>query len=105
MEYVYAAMLIHKAGKAVDEVTVKKVLEAAGVTADDARVKALVAALENVNIDEAIEKAAVVAAPAAAPAAEGGDSGADKAADAAKDAEEDKKKEEEAAAGLGALFG
>ena len=31
MEYIYAAMLIHKAGKKVDEATVKKVLEAAGV--------------------------------------------------------------------------
>ena len=56
MEYVYAAMLIHKAGGKVDEATVKKVLEAAGAKADDARVKALVAALDGVNIDEAIEK-------------------------------------------------
>ena len=55
MEYIYAAMLLHKAGKKVEESTVKKVLEAAGVKADDARVKALVAALEGVNIDEAIE--------------------------------------------------
>jgi len=69
MEYVYAAMLIHKAGGKVDEATVKKVLDAAGVKTDDARVKALVAALENVNIDEAIEKAAVAAAPVAAVAA------------------------------------
>ena len=46
MEYVYAAMLIHKAGGKVTEDGVKKVLTAAGVKADDARVKALVAALE-----------------------------------------------------------
>ena len=31
MEYVYAAMLLHKAGHKVDEAHVKKVLEAAGV--------------------------------------------------------------------------
>ena len=71
MEYVYSAMLLHKAGKKVDEESVKKVLEAAGVSADAARIKALVAALDGVNIDEAIEKAAAVAAApaAAAPAA------------------------------------
>ncbi|MBI4150357.1 50S ribosomal protein P1, partial [Candidatus Woesearchaeota archaeon] len=72
MEYVYAAMLIHKAGGKVTEDAVKKVLTAAGVKADDTRVKALVAALEGVNIDEAIEKAAVApVAVAAAPAAGG----------------------------------
>ena len=43
MEYVYAAMLIHKAGGKIDEATVKKVLEAAGVKTDESRVKALVA--------------------------------------------------------------
>ncbi len=106
MEYIYAAMLIHKAGGKVDEATVKKVLEAAGVAADDARIKALVASLEGVNIDEAIEKASVaVAAPAAAPADQGGDSKAeDKKADEKK-AKEEEKSNEQAAAGLGALFG
>ncbi len=98
-EYVYAALLIHKAGKKIDEATVKKVLEAAGVTADDARIKALIASLEGVKIDEAIEKAAQ-APVAAAPAA----------VEAPKAAKEDKKKddkksEEQAAAGLGSLFG
>ena len=69
MEYVYAAMLLHKAGKEVSEDAVKKVLEAAGVAVDDARVKSLIAALDGVNIDEAIKKAAVAPAAAAAPAA------------------------------------
>ncbi|RLE43508.1 50S ribosomal protein P1, partial [Candidatus Woesearchaeota archaeon] len=55
MEYVYAAMLLHKAGQQINEENVKKVLEAAGVKVDEARVKALVAALEGVNIDEVIE--------------------------------------------------
>ena len=71
MEYVYTAMLLHKAGQKVDEANVKKVLEAASVKVDEARVKALISALEGVNIDEAIEKAAMpVAAAPAAPAAE-----------------------------------
>ncbi len=104
MEYVYAALLLHKAGKEVTESTVKAVLTAAKVTVDEARVKALVAALDGVNIDEAIKKAAVAApivvaaAPAAGPAPEA-------KKEEKKDKEEEKKAEEAAAAGLGALFG
>lgn len=101
MEYVYAAMLLHKAGREISEANVKKVIEAAGVKADDARLKALVAALDGVDIEKAIKEAAVtVAAPAvsAAPAAEG-------KKEEKKAAEEEKKSEEQAAAGLGALFG
>ena len=106
MEYVYAAMLLHKAGKEIKEDSVKKVLEAAGVAVDETRVKALIAALEGVNIEEAIQKAAVApvaAAPVAGAApAEGG--GEAKKEESAKK-EEEKKSEEQAAAGLGALFG
>jgi large subunit ribosomal protein L12 len=102
MEYVYAAMLLYKSGKDITEDAVSKVLQAAGVEVDAARVKALVAALDGVDMEEAINTAAVSAAPvAAAPAAAG-----ESAAEAPK--EEEKKeepKEEEAAAGLGALFG
>jgi large subunit ribosomal protein L12 len=100
MEYVYAAMLLHSAGKKVEESAVTKVLEAAGVKPDSARVKALVASLNEVNIDEAIEKAAH--APVAQPAAP---------AEAAGEAKEEKKEEEqgkseeEAAEGLSSLFG
>lgn len=106
MEYIYAAMLLHKAGQKIDETSVKKVLESAGVKPDEARVKALVAALEGVNIDEAIKKAAVPVAAVSAPV-KGED---DKTEQNAKKKEEAKKEEEEksseqAAAGLGALFG
>jgi len=103
MEYIYAAMLLHKAGKEINEVAVKAVLSAAGAQADDARVKALVASLHGVNIDEAVQKASVVAAPVAAPAEIG--AGHKKEAGEKKKVEEDKKSEEQAAAGLGALFG
>jgi len=102
MEYIYAAMLLHKAGQKVDEGNVKKVLEAANVKFDEARAKAMVAALEGVNIDEAIEKAAIAQVAVAAPSVEA------KAApkiDEKKKAEEEKKSEEAAAQGLGALFG
>ena len=103
MEYIYAARLLHKAGKKVDENGVKAVLTAAGVAANESRIKALVSALDGVNIDEAISKAAVAPVAAAAPAA----AGHGHAAPAKEEhKEEDKKQEEESGmAGLGALFG
>ena len=72
MEYVYGALVLHAAGKPITEENLKKVLTAAGVKPDETRIKALTAALEGVNIEEALAKAvAVPAAPAAAaPAAE-----------------------------------
>ena len=104
MEYIYAAMLLHKAGHKVDEHGVTKVLEAAGAKHDSARVKAVDAALDGVDIDKAIEKAAVMAPVAAAPA-HGGEAKAESKADDKKKVEEEKKSEEAAMAGLGALFG
>lgn len=103
MEYIYAAMLLHKAGKQITTDAVKAVLSAAGVSVDEARVKALVAALEGVNIEEAIQKAATVTAVAAAPAAAGAPAAEGKKEEKKK--EDSKKAEESAAAGLGALFG
>ncbi len=105
MEYIYAALLLHKAGKPVKEESVKAVLTAAGIAVDDARVKALVAALDGVNIEEAISKAAAApVAVAAAPAA--AHPGAPAAAAAKEESKEEKKEEEESGmAGLGALFG
>ena len=90
MEYVYAAMLLHKAGQKVDENNVKKVLESAHVKVDEARVKALVAALEGVNIDEAIEKASVAQVVAAAPSSHG-EAKHEAKADHAKKAADEKK--------------
>lgn len=107
MEYVHAAILLHKSGKPVNEENLTNVLTAAGVTADPVRVKALVASLAEVNIDEALKAATtfapVAAAPAATPAptAEAKPAGEEKK----KKEEEEKKKEEAAIEGLGALFG
>jgi large subunit ribosomal protein L12 len=72
MELIYSALLLHSAGKKIDEAGVKKVLDAAGSKVDAAQVKALVASLEGVDIDDAIKQTAIAAtaAPAAAPAAE-----------------------------------
>ena len=104
MEYIYAALLLHKGGKEIKEESVKAVLTAAGIAVDDARVKALVAALDGINIDEAISKAA--AAPVAVAAAPAAAAGAPAAAVAEEETPEEKKEEEESGmAGLGALFG
>lgn len=97
MEYIYSALVLHAAGKEINADNVKAVLKGAGVDADDSRVKALVAALDGVDIAEAV-KTAIAAAPAGAPAA---------AAEAPAEEEEEEKgpSEEEAMAGLGSLFG
>jgi large subunit ribosomal protein L12 len=107
MEYVYAAMLLHKAGKEINEQNLTQVLTSAGINADAVRVKALVASLAEVKIDEAIKSApTMMAAPAAAPAAAAGPAPEAKPKEEAKKKEEDEKKKEEAALeGLGALFG
>ncbi|MCJ7699211.1 50S ribosomal protein L12, partial [Candidatus Bathyarchaeota archaeon] len=69
MEYVYAAMLLHKAGKEINEANLTQVMTAAGAKADSVRVKALVASLAEVKIDEAIKSAPTMMAAPAAPAA------------------------------------
>lgn len=101
MEYVYAALLLHSAGKDVNEDGIKKVVEASGVAVDDVRVKALVAALEGVDIAKVLSQAAVMPVAAAAPAA------AAAAAPAGKEEPEENKEaaEESGVEGLGALFG
>ena len=106
MEYIYGAMLLHSAGKKITEENIKKVLTAAGVKADDARIKALTASLEGVDIEEAIKTAAVpVAAAPAQPAASGDEKKKEEKKEKKEKEEEEEVSEEEAAAGLGALFG
>jgi large subunit ribosomal protein L12 len=106
MENIYAAMLLHKAGKEIDEDSVTNVLKAAGITVDPIQVKAIVASLSEVNIDEAIKAApAMMAAAPVAPAGAPAEPKAAPVEDKKKKAEEEKAKEEAALEGLGALFG
>ncbi len=100
MKYVYAALLLHSNAQPINEENVKKVVAAAGGQAEEVQVKALVAALSEVNIDEALKSATSMVPVAAAPAAP-----AESKKKEEKPAEDEKKKEEEALAGLGALFG
>ena len=105
MEYVYAALLLHKLKKEVTEDNVSSVVKASGAEVNEAQVKALVAALADVNIDEAIKAAPVAVAAAAAPAAEAAAGGGGEKKEAKKDKAEDGKSEEQAMEGLSSLFG
>ena len=122
MEYVYAALLLHSAGAEITEEKVAAVLNAAGISADMGRVKALVQALNGVNIEEAISQAqpafAPVAAPAAAPTAAPAEAApaaepepakaeaaAEKEEKKKEEEEKEEKKEEAGVEGLAALFG
>ncbi|MFA6023235.1 MAG: 50S ribosomal protein L12 [Candidatus Pacearchaeota archaeon] len=94
MEYIYAALLLHKLGQTVDEASLKKVISATGASVDEGKIKVLVASLNGVDIDKELENAVALSAAAPAPAAEH---------------KKDEKKEEEkasaAAEGLSSLFG
>lgn len=106
MEYVYAALLLHRAGQKVNEDGIKKVLTAAGISPDESRVKALVAALSEVNIDEVLKTAAVAPVAPATPAqSQATTSTPQPSQQEGKKEEKKEEKEEEALAGLSALFG
>jgi large subunit ribosomal protein L12 len=96
MENIYAALLLHKAGKDVNEENLKKVVAAAGIEIDESKIKSLVASLKDVDIEKELENASLVSS--AAPA--------EKAEEAKEEKEEPKEEKKEAAAeGLSALFG
>jgi large subunit ribosomal protein L12 len=101
MEYVYAALLLHKLEKEVNEANIGSVVKASGAEVNEAQVKALVAALADVNIDDAVKAAPVAVAAAAAPAADAA-GGEAKKEEKPKD---DGKTEEAAMEGLSSLFG
>jgi large subunit ribosomal protein L12 len=115
MEYVYSALILNESGEEINEDNLTGVLEAAGVDVEESRVKALVAALEDVDIDEAVEEATAV--PATAGAATSGaaaDTEAEEEQAEEEEAKEEQAEEEEddddddedaAGEGLGELFG
>ena len=99
MNLIYSALLLNSAGKEINEANVKKVASSVG-DVEEAQIKALVAALEGVNIKEVIEKASMPVAVAAPVAAASGP-----AKDEGPSEEEKEKKAEDAAEGLSSLFG
>lgn len=92
MEYIYAALLLHKLGQPINESNVKNVISATGASVDEAKIKTMIASLKGVDIAAELENAsAIAAAPATGQAAP----------------KEEKKEEtpSESAAGLASLFG
>lgn len=105
MNYLYSALVLHKSGQDVTEDGITAVLKAAGVKADSSRVKALVAALSEVDIDEALSSAVMAAPAAAAPAGGAGAAAPAAAAEEVEEVEEEEEGEEVEEEGLGSLFG
>ena len=97
MEYTYAALLLHKLGKAIDEETLKSVVAAAGAEVDESKIKSLVASLKGVDIAKELENASLVSATPAG--------GAEAPAEKKEEAKPKEEKKEAAAEGLSALFG
>jgi large subunit ribosomal protein L12 len=104
MEYVYAALLLHKLKQDITEDNITNVIKATGSSPDAVRIKALVAALGDVNIEEAL-KAAPMTVAAAAPTAGAGATTSETATKEPPAEEKTEKKEEEALEGLSSLFG
>ncbi len=106
MEYVYAALMLHKLKKDINEDNITSLVKASGAEVNVAQVKALVASLADVNIEEAIKAAPVAVAAASAPAAEAKAGGGDeKKGEKKEKAADSGKSEEQAMEGLSALFG
>ena len=99
MEYVYAALLLHKLGKEVSEHNVKSIVTASGAQIDESKIKSLVVSLKGVDIDKELESASLVAAST------GPAGGAHPAKEDKKQEKVQEEKHEAAAEGLSALFG
>lgn len=106
MEYVYAALLLHKLDKEINEDSLKKVIKATGVEPNEVKVKALVSALSEINIDEALKSAFAPMVTPAMPPTPTSPPEKEKPLEKKEEKEEKKeKKEEESLEGLSTLFG
>ncbi|MDF2738319.1 MAG: ribosomal protein [Nitrososphaeraceae archaeon] len=104
MEYVYAALLLHKLKQDITEDNITNVIKATGSSPDAVRIKALVAALGDVNIEDALKAAPMTVATTATPTT-GGSTTSETATKEEPAEEKQEKKEEEALEGLSSLFG
>jgi large subunit ribosomal protein L12 len=105
MEYVYAALLLHKLKQDINEDNITNVIKATGSPPDAVRIKALVAALGDVDIEAALKSAPMTVAPTAAPPSATGAAAPETAKKEEAEEEKSEKKEEEALEGLSSLFG
>jgi len=105
MECIYATLLLHHAGQKINEENIRKVLKAANIEPEEVKIKALIAALSEINLEEVLKGvAAMPTMPVAvAPTAEAAVEKKEEKREKEEKAEE--KKEEEALEGLSMLFG
>lgn len=101
MEYIYAALLLHSAKKEITEENLKKVLSAAGVEINEAKVKSLVESIKGINIDEVLSSASIQTAPISLQTT----TQQPKQEEKKEEKKEEKASDEQAVAGLAALFG
>ena len=94
MEYVYAALLLHKLGKEINEDSLTKVLQSSGAKVDESKVKSLIASLKDVDIEAELANAVVASASALVAGGE-----------AKPEEEAPEEKKEASTAGLSSLFG
>jgi len=102
LKYIYAVLLLHDAGKEINEENLSKIFEAIGENPDKAKIRSLVSSIKKIDINEVLEKALEV--PTVAPAAPAAPE-AVKEEEKKEKEEEKKEEEEEAFEGLSALFG
>jgi large subunit ribosomal protein L12 len=95
MEYIYAALLLHKSGREINEENLKNVVSAAGISVDESKIKAVVSSLKNVDIDKELEK----------PLSFSSQAPKEELKEQTKKEEPKQEKKEAAAEGLAALFG
>ncbi len=108
IEYIYATLLLYKAGKEVNEENLKRVLEAAGVQVDEVRVKSLVAAVKSIDIGKVLEQSMAMPIPTATAAPAAATPSEEKKEEKPKEEKKEESKElsEEALAeGFASLFG
>jgi large subunit ribosomal protein L12 len=105
LKYIYAVLLLHDAGKEINEENLTKIFEAIGENPDKAKIRSLVSSLKKIDINEVLQKALEI--PTAAPAAPAAPAPAEEAEEKKEEEkkEEEEKEEEEAFEGLSALFG
>ncbi|MHA1213894.1 MAG: 50S ribosomal protein P1 [Candidatus Hodarchaeales archaeon] len=99
MEYLHAALVLHSTGKEITEKGIEAILKAAGAKPDESKIKALVATLSDIDIEEAIKGASLISA---VPATTG--SSQDEKQEPSKE-EEEEEEEEGDDLGLSSLFG
>ncbi|MFX0013646.1 MAG: 50S ribosomal protein L12 [Promethearchaeota archaeon] len=104
MQYLHAALVLHSTGKDVTEKGIEAIIKAAGGKPDESKIKALVATLSSINIEEAIKGASLMTAAVPGVSGTSEPSKEGKEGKKAKEAEEEEEEEGDDL-GLSSLFG